>query len=67
MSVKRVAVLLMKYGLLALGLAATAGISALTTMRVVLTSFLNSYWRMVMRRASDLRRALLAVSSVPLA
>lgn len=38
MSVKRVAVLLMKYGLLALALAATAGISALTTMRVVLTS-----------------------------
>jgi beta-lactam-binding protein with PASTA domain len=37
-SVKRVAVLLVKYGLLALALAATAGISALTTMRVVLTS-----------------------------
>ena len=38
MRVKRVAVLLVKYGLLVLALAATAGISALTTMRVVLTS-----------------------------
>ena len=38
MSFKRVAVLLLKYGLLGLALLATAGISAVTTMRVVLTS-----------------------------
>jgi len=38
LSFKRVAILLLKYGLLGLALLATAGISAITTMRVVLTS-----------------------------
>lgn len=38
MAIKRFAVLLVQYGLLALALLVTAGVSALTTMRVVLTS-----------------------------
>lgn len=38
MPIKRFAISLIKYGALALGLALTAGISALTTMRVVLRS-----------------------------
>ena len=36
MSVKRLAIALVKYGLLAVALLVTAGLSALTTMRVVL-------------------------------
>ena len=38
LAIKRVAILLLKYGLLAVALAVTAGLSALTTMRVVLKS-----------------------------
>lgn len=38
MTIKRFAILPVKYGLLALALLVTAGVSALTTMRVVLTS-----------------------------
>jgi serine/threonine-protein kinase len=38
LAIKRVAILLLKYGLLAVALAITAGLSALTTMRVVLKS-----------------------------
>lgn len=38
MTIKRFAVLLVKYSLLAVALAVTAGLSALTTMRMVLTS-----------------------------
>ena len=40
---------------------------ARTSMRVVLTSLVKRYWRMLRQRASDLRRALLSVSAVPLA
>ena len=38
LAIKRFAILLLKYGLLAVALAVTAGLSALTTMRVVLKS-----------------------------
>jgi serine/threonine-protein kinase len=38
LTIKRFAILLVKYSLLAVGLLVTAGVSALTTMRVVLTS-----------------------------
>ena len=38
LAIKRFAILLLKYGLLAVALAITAGLSALTTMRVVLKS-----------------------------
>ena len=53
LAIKRVAILLLKYGLLAMALAVTAGLSALTTMRVVLKSQEVAVPRLVGRRVPD--------------
>ena len=53
LAIRRVAILLLKYGLLAMALAITAGLSALTTMRVVLKSQEVSVPSLVGRRVPD--------------
>jgi serine/threonine-protein kinase len=53
LAIKRAAVLLLKYGLLAAALAITAGLSALTTMRVVLKSQEVSVPSLLGRRVPD--------------
>jgi eukaryotic-like serine/threonine-protein kinase len=53
LAIKRVAILLLKYGLLAVALAITAGLSALTTMRVVLKAQEVSVPSLVGRRVPD--------------
>ena len=53
LAIKRVAILLLKYGLLAVALAVTAGLSALTTMRVVLKSQEVSVPSLLGRRVPD--------------
>ncbi len=53
MAIRRFAILLLKYGLLAVALAITAGLSALTTMRVVLKAQEVSVPSLVGRRVPD--------------
>ena len=53
MAIRRFAILLLKYGLLAIALAITAGLSALTTMRVVLKSQEVSVPSLLGRRVPD--------------
>jgi serine/threonine-protein kinase len=53
LAIKRVAILLLKYGLLAAALLVTAGLSALTTMRVVMKSQEVAVPRLVGRRVPD--------------
>lgn len=53
LAIRRFAILLLKYGLLAVALAITAGLSALTTMRVVLKSQEVSVPPLVGRRVPD--------------
>jgi beta-lactam-binding protein with PASTA domain len=53
LAIRRFAILLLKYGLLAVALAITAGLSALTTMRVVLKAQEVSVPSLVGRRVPD--------------
>ena len=53
MAIRRFAILLLKYGLLAVALAITAGLSALTTMRVVLKAQEVSVPSLLGRRVPD--------------